>query len=393
MTNKLNVKIRSFNNFFKNLKILFIIIPFFEPEIAIKVPVLNYLFFAAMIIILLIILFKKKFILSELPKVFWFVLLYRIIIVFSTVLFKGDILKSLFYTVDFLGIFIILYYAYKNNELKKMLYAIIFLFGVYLLINLITVILYPNSIIDGLYFLGIRTRFTDFALTTIVLSLYCIVKNYKLKPFLVIVIFLALVNIYIKWIATALVGLIIMMITILVLYSLRKIKIHISYKFLFYLSLILMLLVVVFKIQYVFSFFITDVLHKSLSLSNRTLLWNRSWSYMKDSLIIGHGMNLNNGNFVWNNWEFMQGHNQVIQSLYETGIVGTLFLYLFVRNTGDGLRVYRRGHIILLSGLFAFLIMMISEIYFFYAPCWLLFIIVYYIAKDDQNDYQKSYIK
>ena len=76
-----------------------------------------------------------------------------------------------------------------------------------------------------------------------------------------------------------------------------------------------------------------------------------------------------------------QAHNQLLQSLYETGIFGSiLFYWLFYKSLKklNQESIEKKYKIITGSVLFAFIIMMITEIYGYYPPFYISLLIAYY---------------
>ena len=351
--------------------ILCLMLPFFEPNIFIKITILNYIFFGLITLETIYLFFKCSIDRKGLPLYLWLILIYRMIMVIVTIINGGDLSKCIYYSIDFFGIGLLIEYLSKKYTFKTISFYILILFSTYLLINLVTILLFPNGIIDGMYFLGIRTRITEYAMVAFILSLFHGFRGSKtIIP--IIGLLASIANILVLWVATALIGVLVFLLVYLSTKLLKPKKLN--YFVLFLMVMVLTLGIVVFKIQNLFSYLIVDVLGKSMTLSNRTILWDRCWPYIMESPLFGHGTNFDNGNFIWNDWQYMQGHNQIIQSLYETGVIGTAILILFMYKSGKNLSMKNKNESILIAGLICFLIMMISEIYFFYPACWLFFI-------------------
>ena len=94
---------------------------------------------------------------------------------------------------------------------------------------------------------------------------------------------------------------------------------------------------VIFRLQYLLDGLIEVVLHRDLTLTSRTKIWDVALNKISKQLWFGYGAqsegNLfmisgtqNNGLFVRNS---LSAHNQIIQSLYEGGIICIGFLLLF----------------------------------------------------------------
>lgn len=94
--------------------------------------------------------------------------------------------------------------------------------------------------------------------------------------------------------------------------------------------------IVIFRIQSFFSFFIEGVLHRSLSLSGRTYIWDVAFEKILMHPLIGNGRLINDNyfyvNYLMKNNQIKEGfysaHNTFIQICYESGMI-TIFAFLF----------------------------------------------------------------
>ena len=79
-----------------------------------------------------------------------------------------------------------------------------------------------------------------------------------------------------------------------------------------------------------------------------------------------------------------QAHNQILQILYEAGLVGSiLFYYMWISLMGKLNYNQNKNECIYIiaSTTFAFSIMMTTEIYYYYIPFYVLWLVSYY-SKD-----------
>ena len=254
-------------------------------------------------------------------------------------------------------------------------------FFVYLLINLILYIKYPFGIFPefwGLHFLGIRTRFTDYLFVLIAIS---ILRFKNDKKFNLLCIILSVVTMFSAWISTAISGIVI---AIILMFYLNKVKLKRNPNVLVMIALIIVILVTFFRIQNIFSSLIENLLHKSVRLTGRTEIWDLSYKYLKEKLLLGHGYR-NDGNFVYWCGDYWQAHNQFLQSIYDGGIIylGLFISLLFSAVKNCNLK-FKEG-IVMISFLFGFIIMMISEIYAYY-PSFYTFLAIMYYFKYKTND-------
>lgn len=83
------------------------------------------------------------------------------------------------------------------------------------------------------------------------------------------------------------------------------------------------------------SYVIEDLLGKNLTLTNRTLIWGMVVDGFLNSPIIGNGVRETTSLFYISEQYtkgYMSAHNQILQSLYETGILFLYLLFLFLMN-------------------------------------------------------------
>lgn len=94
---------------------------------------------------------------------------------------------------------------------------------------------------------------------------------------------------------------------------------------------------IIFRLQYLFADLIQNVLHKDLTLSHRTIIWDKALELIYKKPIFGHGLAESYNVFSvyhdytgGNNsvWTSMSGHNEILQLLYYGGIVLIVILLI-----------------------------------------------------------------
>lgn len=128
---------------------------------------------------------------------------------------------------------------------------------------------------------------------------------------------------------------------------------------------------------------LAEITGKSVTFSGRTLLWERMVKEIKNSPILGHG--IQNGEFLMEKFQLQyagEAHNLIIQILYQNGIVGILLFlfiffsisYCFFRKT-DG-KTKRALKCVLL-------VMLVMSCFDFYSYIWMfqMFLIISYCMK------------
>lgn len=360
------------------------ILVLFEPNIAVKFNMVNYVFIVGAAISFMFSAYKIVKEYNSLYSITLVMILYRLLLIFTTIYSKGDILKVGYQSIVIITLMLYAEYYYRKNDLNKLIQILANIFTIYLLINIIGYIAFPSGLYkqrEGIHFLGFRTRFTEYSMILLLLALLNYRINCKNKKLLTFRIIIVILNIFIPHIATAITGIILFLITYFIL---NKIK-YVNYKIVFFIAILITILIVFFRIQNIFSFFIVDLLHKNITLTGRTEIWDRAYEYIFDKqFIIGHGMKTD-GNFILWEGSLWQAHNQLLQTLYEGGLIGTCLYYGAFNIALSKLNKFKNNNKkmknLICAMYFSFGIMMITEIYGYYLPTYILILLAYYFDK------------
>ena len=154
---------------------------------------------------------------------------------------------------------------------------------------------------------------------------YYINKN-KFTFYNMMVLYIVIVFFSLKyWCATNIVAVFVFFITLLIS-KFTKIANIITYIGTYLVSFIG---IVLFNAQYLFSFLIVDVLHKSLTLSLREYLWRDFKIEIVKKPIFGHGYH-NQNLYSPEQHKYLHAHNHILQELYCGGVVMYLIYIWFV---------------------------------------------------------------
>lgn len=368
----------------KDFIINFILILFlFEPTIFVKYNMCNNIYIVGGLIscFYIVAIYIKKNI--KLNKMILYLILFRIINIFSTVLYNGDLLKVGYTSMTIVTLFLYANYYYSNKDFDEFINVLYKIFSIFLFVNLITYICYPqgiNPLYEEVYFLGIRTRFTEYAISGALLA-YINYRNKKIKKTsLFSAIIIAFLNIVIPKISTGFIGIICFIIFVVVLNNTVKDKFDIKFNVLQIPIYIFIIAIVFFRIHTYFDFIIVDVLGKDLTLTGRTEIWDSAIETIKKSNIwIGNGYS-NHGNFApYGINDYYQAHNQILQLLYECGIIGITLFLIFINSILKTINNPTTQYdIVIVSVIYAFLVMMISEIYSYYIASYIPLILFFY---------------
>ena len=358
---------------YHNRNILMNLIPYlmvvfiFEPKLFVKYQILNIIYIIGIVAVFLLVILYYIMKNISLPKMFWILVFYRCSFLLQTILISGDLAMWGYFSIVLIAMCLSIS-LYAKINIHLILNAIINVLTVILFLNLITVFIFPNGIIDELYLIGIRTRFTDLIIPLIVLTLVSDrLKQKRISIKTIVIIAISVFTIFKLWIATAILGIVVFFVFVF-LFGLFKLKSKKSLFIILFVGLLLNYLVVFCDILKYFEWLITDILNKSISLSGRTDLWVLAIDIIRENIVFGHGM-LDNGNFVWwsyggSPYQYWQAHNQWLQLMFDGGLLTTISFITLILSANKGLNRHPSEiSRIFLAGFATFFIMMITEIY------------------------------
>ena len=309
-------------------------------------------------------------------------IIYFLITFISTILNDGNIPKML---VDFLQnigiIMAIEIYSKKNCE--KLFKVLTVMFYSITILNTLSFILVPEGIVktqimkEPIYFLGIDNRFSFNYLPGIcVISIYDYLRKNKLSILTYLYMFITYVTFIYFWSAGALVAETLLIIYILFL----KNKININPKKYLTIDLIAFISLVFFRIQNLFSFLIVDVLHKDLTLSSRTFLWDKAIKIIKNNIFIGIGVQ--KSEYMLNNISAYHSHSYFLNILVQSGVFGLISFLLCIFVSLKKLSQYENSNIskIISFTIFSMLIMLLVDTFDITCNMILLLSIGYYVG-------------
>lgn len=276
-----------------------------------------------------------------------------------------------------LGIIISAEMELRHNTYRFVHSAAVML-GIYIIINFITVILFPKGFylvnnyteINGItmirdqvpcYFLGFRNVMFTTIFPGIVLNLldynYCRIK-FKLFPLISIA--CGFLTFVILWSATS--------ISVSVLFILiyvvgRKIASKTLVNAIYIVAIIFFICIVVLRLQNMLSFIIVDILHKDLTFTNRTGIWDKTMELIKCSPVFGYGYR--DHQFYVDVIGASHSHNYYLDVWMRGGIVAFIaFIYLIKKcgtSLSNGCRC--KNQLVLIAMLWSILIAFETESY------------------------------
>lgn len=359
------------------LTIIVLLLAIFKPTIVNQFFGLRVLYFGIRIVLLFIFSIRriKNKTHREAPVI---AVLYFLYILLMTVINKGGVVEYLEVITGIMLLVVSSDYLFCSSNSRKTLSIIERLFTLYLIIN--SVFLATDISVGNNYFLGIRTRFTDLIFPYLfVVSVRHLALERKPKR-IIIPALLSLYNMMSVSIGTAIGGLLIYIALVLVFTSIKNNEKRARIgRIVIIASALVSVSIVFFRIQAMFSFLIEDILHKKLTFTGRTYIWDSAINYVQKSPILGHGYSANGvASYRGLQW---QAHNQVLETLAEGGAVALLLLVSFVAKCVKKIKSNNKIYPYAVAMLATIIIMSTFERYAFYPYFYLIPIIFYYSEK------------
>lgn len=209
------------------------------------------------------------------------------------------------------------------------------LISAYIAVNFILLLFFPNGMAKSDYynysvnFISIDNYLIPcFLFGLLVVILYSEYLRGYITTWAYLLMACTVVTMLMVWSAGGMIGLFLFLIGLPFVYW-EKTRRFVRVSILSIVYVVLTVGLVFFRVQNIFAFFIEDVLHKSLTLTGRTLMWDQAFELIQKSPLIGYGI-AERGHIFFNN-KFQYGHNVVIELLLTSGIIGLIaFIVLCV---------------------------------------------------------------
>lgn len=244
----------------------------------------------------------------------------------STFIHKTQDYKYLVYTIGpAMAVCLLTDYCMQKAP-EKFLFSLTMTFAVLFSINLITIIAFPNGLYQSwrikqqLWFMGYDNGLIYNLVPYVGISLvYSQYKYKKLFTFWSIYsVAITIITELIVWSATGVVTAAFMMICILCI-NIPFVKKIVQPKVLIGVFYIGTILIVIFRMQNLFEPIIVDILHKDLTFTGRTYLWDYSMTVIKDNLLLGVGQA--GYTVVGQHNTYLHPHCLLLDMLYKGGII------------------------------------------------------------------------
>lgn len=318
----------------KSIYYLLFFIAFIRPEYLDRIPAINvfYNYYRVFMVGVTALTFFYKRIRPNKFTLIWAV--FEVWILSVTIARSGNISFAISQLLTIIAVAI--FWQMNSENVYRVCRVLYYLLGFFIVINFITIIMFP----DGMYvtgvtntasqnwFLGFKNKHLVYFLPFIGLNfIFGKIDGFNLKKLsmAVIVVFSAL---YAQS-STTILCIFIMLIIGFIPFIREHYKIFNMYSY-FAISILMFVLIPLFRLQYLFSYLIVNVLHRSIDLTYRTDLWDRAFSAIQQYLFTGWGEQTNEvKHALYNSQSIISAHNQILEYLYIGGIV-LLLLYVII---------------------------------------------------------------
>lgn len=341
---KNSITLKSEKHYFTELFFcMLFLLPFLEPGgvnelLIIRGGILRFattIFFCgriAVLAIMILFMLSSKQRLSKITLCISGYYLYMMIVYFIKHVDKNDTIAN---TICVIGLLMLLEFYYHRNW-KIFVKAFIYLAGTIVFLNMITVLLFPDGMYEnmrgdsGNWLLGHYNSHFFLVLPWLTMfTFYSIKKNKNLRFHIILITLLLIIVTYLAGSRTSSISLAFFLLTLVTCFKIKKISLP-GIGMIITGSAILSYLMVWMRIQECFSDFIHNVLHRDVTLTGRTSIWDTAINMFWKSPIIGNGAIIYKPNLS-SDWSTTQAHNTFLNVLVNGGVIGIiLFLLIFI---------------------------------------------------------------
>lgn len=322
---------------------------------------------------------------GKIDKFILFVILFYCSLLFSTFYFSQSYVNLIYEFTSILS-WIVLFKINMLNNKDKFLTTLENTFFILLLINFITIILFPggfylnSSGYSGNYFLGYDNNLITYIFPALALSFTnTLNKNGKIGLKSIFLLIISFCSIIFTWSATGVVSMVII-IVLFFAYTINKKDFPIKKYIVVALSLFIG--IVFLRFQNIFSFIIEGWLKKDLTFTGRTYIWDTFISEIKKSILIGHG--IVDSKYLIQTLNAGHAHNYFLQILYQGGLVTfSMFLGFFFSAIKKVQNCKEKKYVGIV--IFVYLISFIFEAYSLTNMFIIVLLIAYYYEPSSKN--------
>lgn len=300
--------------------------------------------------------------------------LFYISITFSTMLNRRDMTPALSMSIQMIGFLILIHYYAYRGKLRCLIESMKRFLGILILINLFIQIVHQDAFgltpsYNTINFIT-SDNFQGYWYIPFILIVYLadsgknVTYRFTDMCFWIVVCLISLIR---GWAATCL-SIFVVFILLFAFYRLKIMKLLTPWTSLIG-SAVFLFLVIGLRIQKYFEWLIVDILHKDLTLSNRTYIWASAIANILKKPILGYGttsggrLSINRISIGLRTITFFS-HNVFLEILIQGGIVAMVFFVLIYIGANRSLKKHRENtdlKVALGISVFSLLLMQFSE--------------------------------
>ncbi len=220
--------------------------------------------------------------------------------------------------------------------------------SVLILVNLLLYCRYPGGLCTGgsynyeYYFLGIRNLMSPILVPHMFLScLRSSMYHGRINWFAYLMVGASTLTLLMAWTATGMMGMAVALVFLLFFYE-RRWQTLFNFSTTLAGGMSMFFGIVIFRLQNLFAFLIEDILHKGLSFTGRTDIWDRAIVMFWQSPILGYGIAQSGKVYRLNKAKYYHAHNVFLELLMEGGILALISFVMMLERAGRQLLIYRR---------------------------------------------------
>lgn len=299
--------------------------PFLKPDCLVVVPALDSLFdiwrVASLCAILLLYLWRGRL---SLPACL--IILFESSLLFSTILHQGDYWKLAVSCGSVIGVCILTELSIKVDP-RRALHSLYVLCALWTWINFFTLFLFPNGMYEDIYtqnyFLGYYNSFIVVLLPGVCLGVLLRQIEGKKPGAQVWLLFAACAfTIFKMWSATSIIGILMLSVYLLFFCGKERFAGLMNMRTYLLCAAALFTGIILLRVQDAFSFIIVDLLHKDLTFTGRTFIWDRALAYFWASPVFGWG--IENDALISLKIGAFHAHNYYLDLMYKGGLAAIL---------------------------------------------------------------------
>lgn len=297
------------------------------------------------------------------------IIFYQLSLFFSTVINSGNYWKLAVNCGTVISFCMITELALKKNS-RLYFKTILDIYIPLSVVNLLVIILFPGGIAKDDYYgnifyvIGIRNGLPPVLIPLLIYCfLYSSMEGKKITGAMLFFTAVVSASILITWSATGVAGLFMLLFFAFFIYRKNIAGVFNSLS-LSVLYLALYLGIIVFRVQSAFAFIIEDMLHKNITFTGRTDIWDIAIMLIKRSPVFGYGVYEGHG-LIFTRGHFYYAHNAVLEVLLQGGVISLIFYAAIFGTAAAALYKNRNYSIsqILAFGIFTLQVMMLMEAY------------------------------